>query len=76
MFYEIILTKKHITCEEWNALLNEIQGFSKWADCFRIIVTMTDNKINYYLNHHITLPPILSNVDGMVFKECEIRIEE
>lgn len=52
---EIYITKKKTTKQDWTSLINSISTYEGFFHSWKIIVSMTQNKINYYIitTHHL-----------------------
>lgn len=74
--YEIFLSKKEVTKEEWNSLLYTISKYNGIFRKWKIYLSIHDNKIRYFVETNCSLPSQINNLDAFVFKNhSSISIE-
>lgn len=72
-FYEMYLTKKTVTSEEWFNCLKVISNYNGIFQKWKIIVTNNENKIRYFLETKYSLPPMLNNLPFCYFKKTTFQ---
>lgn len=66
--YEIYLTKKHITKEEWLEFIKIISNFVGVFKNWQIIVVNNQNKLQYFTITDRILPPTINKLDAFLLK--------
>lgn len=69
--FEIYLTKKEITKEEWLTFIKIISNYVGYFKTWKIIVTNDQNQIRYYVKTKCTLPPTINNLDMFILKQVD-----
>ena len=68
---EIYLTKKHVTQAEWQQLIKTISTYNGYFRRWNITIQIENNKVRYFLNTKVKLPPSLNNLDAFLLKKTE-----
>lgn len=72
---EIYLTKKFVTKEEWQELIDLVSNYNgilkKWA----IIIHFKNNEIHYYIKTHCQLPPSINGLKSFILKNSNQTIK-
>ena len=71
--YEIYLTKKYITKEEWLEFIKIISNFVGAFKNWQIIVVNNQNKLQYFTITDRILPPTINKLDAFLLKRVVKR---
>lgn len=69
--YEIFLTKKHITKEEWREIIKIISSYNGFFKKWKIIVINDKNNIKYYIKTKCSLPITINKIDSILLKKID-----
>lgn len=69
--YEIFLTKKHITKEEWIEIIKIISTYNGFFKKWEIIVINDKNNIKYYIKTKCSLPITINKIDSILLKKID-----
>ena len=69
--YEIYLTKKFISKEEWLELINIISNYNGILRKWKIIITNDRNQIRYFVKTRCSLPASINNLNSFLLKPTE-----
>ncbi len=74
--YEIFLSKKDISKEEWNQLIHIISKYNGLLRKWKFYLSIYDNRIRYFVETNCTLPSQMNNLDAFIFRNhSHISIE-
>ena len=68
---EIYLTKKFVTKEEWQELINTISNYNGILRKWQIIITNDKNQIRYFIKSKCILPPTINNLNSFLLKPTD-----
>ena len=66
--FEIYLTKKYVSKDEWRELIQKISNYNGILKKWKLLVINDNNKIRYFLNTQCSLPATISNLNSFLFK--------
>lgn len=69
--YEIFLTKKHITKEEWREIIKIISSYNGFFKKWKIIVINDKNNIKYYIKTKCSLPITINKIDSILLEKID-----
>ena len=69
--FEIYLTKKHITREEWIDFINIISLYNGFFKRWKIVVFNENNKLRYFVQTRCSLPASINNLNSFLLKPCD-----
>ncbi|MCI9434099.1 MAG: ATP-binding protein [Bacilli bacterium] len=67
-WFEIYLTKKDITKEEWSKLIKVISNYNRSFRKWKIIIQIDGNQIRYFVKSRCNLPPTINNLNSFLLK--------
>ena len=65
---EVYLTKPFVSHEDWLALIQIISKYQGILRKWKIIVTIQQNQIRYFIQTKYSLPPTLPHLNAFLFK--------
>ena len=71
MTYEIFITKKHISKDEWSELIKNISNYNGFLRKWKITITKNKNEIRYFINTKCNLPTTINNLNSFLLKNTE-----
>lgn len=69
LFFEIYLTKKYVTKEEWLELINIINNYNGIFRGWKIIITNDNNEIRYFIKTKCNLPSTINKLNSFLLKQ-------
>jgi len=66
--FEIYLTKKKVSMEEWQSLIEAISKYNGFFSSWKILVIIDQNKFRFLIESRCSLPSSISNLKSFVFK--------
>ena len=73
--YEIYLTKKCITKEEWLKFIQVISNYAGILKCWQITMSNNQNKLQYFVTINRQLPPTINGLDSFILKTTSTLTE-
>lgn len=68
---ELYLVKKDITMEEWKLLVNKISDYNGLLRKWKLIISIKNNQIRYFIKTRCLLPEAITNNDSFLIKESK-----
>lgn len=68
---EIYLTKKHVTREEWQKIIETISNYNGYLRKWKLIISIKKNEIRFFTKTGCSLPPTITTNDSFLFKESK-----
>ena len=65
---EIYLTKKFVSKEDWNQLINTISNYNGFFRRWKLIVINDKNQIRYFVKTRCSLPATINNLSSFLLK--------
>ena len=65
---EIYLTKKFVTREEWQELINTVSNYNGILKKWIIIIHFKNNEVHYYIKTNCQLPPSINGLKCFILK--------
>lgn len=75
MMYELFLTKKNISKDEWHKFIEIISKYNGYLKKWSINVVNNNNEIRYYLNTKVSLPPTINEINNFVMKKSNFSFD-
>ena len=66
--YEIYLTNKYVTKEEWLKFIQVISNYAGILKYWQITMVNNQNKLQYYLTINRQIPPTINGLDSFILK--------
>lgn len=68
---EIYLTEKNVSQEKWGNLIKAISNYNGILKRFKIIMTISNNQVRYYIETKCSLPPTMNHLFSFLLKRVE-----
>ena len=68
---EIYLTEKNVSKEKWDNLIKAISNYNGILKRFKIIMTISNNQVRYYIETKCSLPPTMNHLFSFLLKRVE-----
>ena len=68
---ELYITKKNITSEDWNNLINKISDYNGLFKKWKIIIKNYNNQLRFYLDTICNVPPTFNSLDTFLIKKTD-----
>ena len=72
--FEIYLTKKHVTKEEWIELIKTISNYNGFFRIWTIMIIKTKNKIRYFIKSRCSLPTTINNLNSFLIRPINNKL--
>ena len=69
--FEIYLTKKFVSKEEWLELIRTISNYNGILRSWKIIITNDKNQIRYFVKTSCSLPPTINNLNSFILRPTQ-----
>jgi len=73
LMFEIYLTKKLTSQDEWLKLINIISNYNGLLKKWKILVVNDKNQIRYFIKTNCTLPPTINNLNTFLLKPVKAK---
>lgn len=69
--YEIYLSKKNLTLDDWRSLIDILFGLKMKPNKMTITTTFTNREVHYFLHTDLSLPTILNGASNFTLKKTD-----
>ncbi len=73
LMFEVYLTKKSTSQDEWSKLINIISNYNGFLKKWKILVVNDKNQIRYFIKTNCTLPPTINDLNAFLLKPVKAK---